>query len=111
MDVLLKSVVLLLLGCLVALAAWFVHAPSPAEANAVPEKYQATVDKGLDYLLKHQCQDGHWEGDGGKHPLAITGLVGLALVMEGTRDHRGRQGPTTWERTLKHPAHVKKSVD
>ncbi len=38
--------------------------------------------KGLDYLVKHQLPDGHWEGDGGKHPVAMTGLAGLPLLME-----------------------------
>jgi hypothetical protein len=40
------------------------------------------LSKGLEYLVKNQFKDGHWEGDGGKHPVAMTGLAGLALLME-----------------------------
>jgi hypothetical protein len=67
---------------LLALGAWLVHVSNPAQANQVPEKYRDTVRKGLDYLVKHQAEDGHWEGDGGKHPVAMTGLVGLALLLD-----------------------------
>src|SRR5271163_836841 len=71
-------------GCLLALAAWLVQVPSPAQADEVPEKYRETVSKGLEYLARHQHKDGHWEGegDGGQHPVAMTGLVGLAFLME-----------------------------
>jgi len=51
----------------------------PVKAEAVPEKYRATLLKGLDYLARQQCKDGHWEGDGGAHPVAMTGLPGMAL--------------------------------
>lgn len=88
-----------LAGCLVALAAWFVYrnnsssetglassaegaGPQAFQTYEVPKQYQETVRKGLDYLVKNQFPDGHWEGDGGKHPVAMTGLVGLALLME-----------------------------
>jgi len=78
-----KVLFILLTGCLLALAAWLVHEPNPAQADEIPEKYRETVSKGLEYLAKNQHKDGHWEGDGGKHPVAMTGLVGLALLMEG----------------------------
>ena len=88
--------------CLLALAAWLVRpnnapdlssqnafspiahgaGPNSAEAIDVPGKYRDTVKKGLEYLVKNQHKDGHWEGDDGKHPVAMTGLVGLALLME-----------------------------
>jgi squalene cyclase len=74
--------VFLLVGGFVALAAWLVHEPKSAQAVEIPEKYRDTVRKGLEYLVKHQHKDGHWEGDDGKHPVAMTGLVGLALFME-----------------------------
>jgi hypothetical protein len=77
-----KVLTYVLAGAAVLLAAWLVHAPNPAQADGVPEKYRATVQKGLDYLVKQQHADGHWEGDGGQHPVAMTGLVGLALYMD-----------------------------
>ena len=73
---------LLLVGSMLAAAAWFVQAPKEAQAVAVPEKYRETIRKGLDYLAGKQFKDGHWEGDGGAHPVAMTGLAGLALLME-----------------------------
>jgi Prenyltransferase and squalene oxidase repeat len=93
-----KVVCFLLAGCLLVLPAWLVHVPSPtpqgvdppAKASEVPEKYRDTVSKGLEYLVKHQHKDGHWEGDDGKHPVAMTGLVGLALLME--KDNPRRTG-------------------
>jgi hypothetical protein len=81
-------------GCLVAVAAWMVDRndrvcesvalsaePQAAKANNPPEKHHETALKGLEYLVRHQHVDGHWEGDGGKHPVAMTALVGLALYM------------------------------
>ena len=56
-----KILLLLFACCLLALAAWLVHAPNPAQAEDVPEKYRETVDKGLEYLAKSQLQDGHWK--------------------------------------------------
>jgi hypothetical protein len=77
-----KSFFYVLAGSAIVLAAWLVHGPIEAQADGVPEKYRAMVDKALQYLVKQQHADGHWEGDGGQHPVAMTGLVGLALVME-----------------------------
>jgi hypothetical protein len=76
-----KSVLLLLAIVVLAWAAWLMNGPSPVQADDVPEKYQGTIQKGLEYLAKKQSKDGHWEGDGGAHPVAMTGLVGLALLM------------------------------
>jgi hypothetical protein len=72
----------LLAGGVIVTAAWLVHARRETYADSVPEKYRATVQKGLAYLIKHQHADGHWEGEDGQHPVAMTGLVGLALLME-----------------------------
>ena len=53
----------MLAGGLLALAAWIVHMPPPSQADEIPEKYRGTVEKGLEYLVKNQHKDGHWEGD------------------------------------------------
>jgi hypothetical protein len=105
-----KITFILLAGGLSALAAWLVRAPNPAQADEIPEKYRETVHKGLEYLAKHQHKDGHWEGDDGKHPVAMTGLAGLALLME--RDGpTGRGGGRTKVRDLKYEANIRKAVD
>lgn len=103
-----KLGLLLLAGGGIGFAAWLAHAPAPIHADEVPEKYRDTVAKGLGFLAKHQAKDGHWEGEDGKHPMAMTGLVGLALVMErppntGRGLPQGRQG--------KHSEEIKKAAD
>jgi hypothetical protein len=110
-DTIMKKLLsFLLAGSLLATAAWFVHVPNPAQADEIPEKYRDTVHKGLEYLAKHQVKDGHWEGDEGKHPVAMTGLVGLALLLDGGTEGRdGRQQMIVPER--KYSAHIRKAVD
>jgi hypothetical protein len=105
-----KVLSVLLTGGMLAIAAWVVYAPNPA-ANAyeIPEKYRETVHKGLEYLAKNQFQDGHWASDGGDHPVAMTGVVGLALLME-TEIHDGRSlGGRT--RPRKYSAHIDRAVE
>jgi hypothetical protein len=96
-------------GLLVAVAAWLVHVPRSAQANEVPEKYRETVSKGLEYLAKNQCKDGHWEADGGKHPVAMTALVGMALLMECSENFNGDKGRS--DSKGKYLANVEKAVD
>jgi hypothetical protein len=104
-----KVLFLLLPGCLLALAAWFVHVPNPAQADDVPEKYRETVHKGLEYLVKNQFKDGHWEGDDGTHPVAMTGLAGLALLME--RNIERERGRRTKVSEAKYSANIRKAAD
>lgn len=118
-----QILILAVAACVLAVAAWLVQQTGNSEqqANAgavpavgekdrlasVPEKYRATAEKALAYLVKHQHKDGHWEGDGGKHPVAVTGLVGVALLMEAdhssTRNNIGSQ--------KKYGEHVRKAAD
>jgi hypothetical protein len=104
-----RTLIYLLVGCVVVLAAWLVHTPRSVQADEVPEKYRDMVSKGLEYLVKHQHKDGHWEGDDGKHPVAMTGLVGLALLVEGNRDYLEGRGRTVSER--KYKAEIRKAAD
>jgi len=55
---------------------------TPASANELPEKYRATLRRGLDFLVEKQHKDGHWESEDGKYPVAITALVGMAFLMD-----------------------------
>jgi len=66
----------------------------------VPETDLNPVQRGLRFLAKNQFEDGHWEGDNGQHPVAMTGLVGLALLMEGSTVREGQ-----------YSANVSKAVD
>jgi hypothetical protein len=100
--------VLLASGLLLS-AAWLVHAPNPTQADQIPDKYRATVSRGLEYLVKNQAQDGHWEGDDSKHPVVMTGLVGLALLMERTVEPRDGGEPIIHK--AKHSANIRKAAD
>src|SRR5262245_19682409 len=103
-----RALLIVLAVGLLGVAGWLVHVPNASEATQIPEKYHETVAKGLEYLVKNQGKDGHWEGDDGKHPVAMTGLVGLALLMEKQAPRGGR------ERVLppaKYLANIRKAAD
>jgi hypothetical protein len=112
-----KAVCFLVAGCLLAVPAWLVHVPSPTPQGVDPppkpaeakDKYSPTVQKGLGYLVNNQHADGHWEGDGGKHPVAMTGLVGLALLMDGETDVKWIVAPPATK--TKRSTNVNKAAD
>src|SRR5438128_6642296 len=60
-----------------------------ARADEIPEKYRATVHKALKYLVKQQFKDGHWGAQGDNYPVSMTGLAGVALLMEGSTVREG----------------------
>src|SRR5262245_55785799 len=80
------SVCRVVLGGAVLLAA----APAPAPAEVLPDKYQAVVAKGLDWLARNQNKDGHWEAFGGQYPVTMTALGGMAMLMEGSTIREGK---------------------
>ncbi len=61
-----------------------------ARADEIPAEYQPCVSKGLDWLAKTQSKDGHWEAFGGQYPLTMTGLSGMAMLMEGSTLREGK---------------------
>ena len=63
---------------------------SRAGADEIPKEYRTSIRKGLDWLASQQIRDGHWEAQGGQYPSAMTGLAGLALLMEGSTLREGR---------------------
>src|SRR5262249_35923056 len=72
-------------------AALVLAAPaSPARGDALPAKYQEAISKGLDWLARQQFPDGHWEAQGGQYPVAMTGLGGMAFLMEGSTIREGK---------------------
>jgi len=68
----------------------FAGLAGPARAEEIPEKYKEHIKKGLDYLAKTQMKDGHWAANGDNHPVAMTGLAGLAMLMEGSTVRDGK---------------------
>jgi hypothetical protein len=58
-------------------------------ADPIEEKYQKSVDKGLEWLKKTQLKDGSWS-NGGQNPVAMTPMAGLALLCEGSTVTQGK---------------------
>jgi hypothetical protein len=90
-----KLLSLVAVGGLLVAAAWSVKSNDDVQAESVPEEYRETVQKGLEFLGRRQFEDGHWEETGGAHPVEMTGLVGLAFLMEnafGPRDELEHAG-------------------
>src|SRR5947208_2401057 len=73
-----------------AIGALFLLA-SAARADEVSEQVRAAVERGLEYLDRTQQRDGHWvANDGQSYPMAMTGLGGMAFLMEGSTLREGR---------------------
>ena len=62
----------------------------PAFGDEIPEKYKTAVDKGLQYLVKQQFKDGHFGANGDQYPVSMTGLAGIAMLMEGSTVREGK---------------------
>ena len=75
-----------LAGCLVLSGlGWYA-----VRGDEPPAEFRQTVTKGLDWLVKMQQRDGHWEGHGGQYQGAMTALCGMAFLMEGSTIHNGK---------------------
>lgn len=81
---------------------------TPVRADDIPERYRETVRKGLEWLVKQQHKDGHWGANGDQYPVSMTGLAGLALLMEGStiregkyRDHIRRAADWLMDRSMR----------
>lgn len=85
----------LLTGSLVTLMAWSTGPASVAWANlpdGVTPETKAAIDRGLAYLAQRQNRDGAWTNSGtyGGYPVAMTGLAGVAMLMDGNTTTQGR---------------------
>lgn len=59
-------------------------------ADTLEPKYQAVVNKGLEYLARTQFADGHWDGGSGPYPVTMTAMAGMAFLMEGSTLREGK---------------------
>lgn len=62
-------------------------------AQDAPKKkidIEPTIEKGLEWIKRNQQSDGHWEAQGGAYPGAMTGVAGMALLMEGSTLREGK---------------------
>ena len=71
----------------VALTGW---GGGRARADEIPAEFRPCVEKGLEWLNKNQSKDGHWEAFGGQYPLTMTGLSGMAMLMQGSTIREGK---------------------
>jgi hypothetical protein len=71
-----------------ALANWTQR--TTAAVAELPSEVQHAVNRGLAYLAQTQARDGHFEGNGGQYPTALTALAGLAFLMEGSTLRDGK---------------------
>ncbi len=65
-------------------------APMNARADEIPEKYRKAVEKGLNWLASQQKDKGYWGANGDNYPISMTGLAGMALLMEGSTVKDGK---------------------
>ncbi|MCI0379372.1 MAG: terpene cyclase/mutase family protein [Gemmataceae bacterium] len=61
-----------------------------AIGDDIADKYKPTIEKGLQYLVKQQFKDGHWGANGDQYPVSMTGLAGMAMLMEGSTIREGK---------------------
>ncbi|MCI0639988.1 MAG: terpene cyclase/mutase family protein [Gemmataceae bacterium] len=61
-----------------------------AVGDDIQDKYKPTIEKGLQYLVKMQFKDGHWGANGDQYPVSMTGLAGMAMLMEGSTIREGK---------------------
>src|ERR1700722_18294275 len=71
-----------------------------AWADEIPVKYRKAVDKGLEWLAAQQHEKGYWSALSDQFPISMTGVAGMALLMEGSTVKDG-----------KYAAHIRKAVD
>src|SRR6516162_7358776 len=79
-----------------------------ARADGMSPEQRKAVQKGLEWLAKNQHKDGHWEAFGGQFPVAMTGISGMALLMEGSTIRDGKykdniRRATDWLMAHSHP--------
>lgn len=78
------------LALLVAIPAPLPARDKKAEDKALKKRTEEAVTKGLEWLKKVQAQDGHWEAPGGAYKTAMTGIAGVAFLMEGSSLKEGK---------------------
>lgn len=104
----------LIAAALVALVAFAPAARAEAPGPALPEmmnpKIVASIDRGINYLVKTQRSDGSWLNSGGygSYPSAMTALSGLALMAGGSTPESGPYSRNV-SRAMNHLIRVAKS--
>lgn len=68
------------------------QAPTDRLPPGVTPRTKEAIDRGLAYLARTQNRQGYWVNSGvyGGYPVAMTGLAGLAMLMDGNTTTQGR---------------------
>ncbi|MCX7666188.1 MAG: terpene cyclase/mutase family protein [Gemmataceae bacterium] len=74
----------------VVLIATFGSIPSGFGQDKTKEDVAETVRKGLEWLARQQRNDGSFEVAGGQNPTAMTGIAGMAFLLEGSTIKEGK---------------------
>ena len=80
------------LRCLLALVLGLAPLQGMARAEGPLSKSERTrtVERALDWLASRQSRVGHWSGNNGRYPTAITAMAGIALLSEGSTTTQGK---------------------
>ncbi len=79
-----------LLPTLMLAGSWTSWAQDP-QTFVILVKYQRNVDRGLQWLAKHQ-RNGRWESENGQYAVPVTALAGMALLAQGSGPGQGKYG-------------------
>ena len=66
--------------------------PSQVRGDEITPQQQQSVERGLEWLAKHQKPDGSYGGDGMNPHAGITALAALAFMQAGNLPGRGKYG-------------------
>jgi hypothetical protein len=78
------AILSMVVGCLLATCC-----PLSVQGDPIPKKYRPHIKKGLDWLATQQ-KNGGFGANNEQHPIAMTGLAGMAFLMEGSTIRSGR---------------------
>jgi len=77
------------LPSLAVLVSFVALAPS-VRAEEMPKDQREVIARALEWLVANQKGDGHWEAANAQYPTAMTGMAGMALLMEGSTLREGK---------------------
>ena len=80
-----RRLVIGLLGLAVSVAS-----TTRADAATPDPRVRRTIDRGLGWAASTQSRLGHWTANNGQYPTAMTALMGIALLSEGSTTTQGK---------------------
>jgi hypothetical protein len=62
----------------------------PLDAAVKDADLERTVNKGLEWLARHQSKMGHWVAPNEHYPTSMTAMAGMAFLSEGSTTTQGK---------------------